>query len=216
MKTTNASGKESGKVRRKTESGRSTRRDDVRIGKRTASDRTGGTRDTHGTRDAYSTRDTHGTRDAHRTSSAHGTRDAYSTRDAHGTRGAHGTRAARGTRGIRGKKASSRKGSSRKNGEVLLTQNRRQNKMSLFLAAMVVFILLIAVAVNGIALSRRLRENRSRARELQQEIQSEEQRAADIEEYSRYTETDAYIEEVAREKLGLIYEGETVFKEENK
>ena len=75
-------------------------------------------------------------------------------------------------------------------------------------------ILLIAVAVNAFSLNRKLHENRARANILQQEIRTEEQRAADIEEYRRYTETDAYIEEIAREKLGLIYEGETVFKEE--
>mgnify|MGYP002627227612 CR=1 FL=1 len=84
----------------------------------------------------------------------------------------------------------------------------------MFLAAMVVLILLVAVSVNGISLTRRLRENRARTLELRQEILAEEQRTKDIEEYRRYTSTDAYIEEVAREKLGLIYEGETVFKEE--
>ena len=96
----------------------------------------------------------------------------------------------------------------------LLSQNRRRDRLSMFLACLVVVILLIAVSVNGMSLNRRLGENRKRARELKQEIHTEEQRAADIEEYRRYTSTDAYIEEVAREKLGLIYEGETVFKEE--
>lgn len=89
-----------------------------------------------------------------------------------------------------------------------------QNRLSMFLAGLVVVILLIAVAVNAVSLNRKLRENKVRAQVLQQEIRAEEQRAADIEEYRRYTQTDAYIEEIAREKLGLIYEGETVFKEE--
>ena len=96
----------------------------------------------------------------------------------------------------------------------LLTQDRRQNNLSMFLAVLVVVILMVAVSVNGMSLNRRLAENRRRAVQLKQEIHTEEQRAADIEEYRRYTSTDAYIEEVAREKLGLIYEGETVFKEE--
>lgn len=84
----------------------------------------------------------------------------------------------------------------------------------MFLASLVILILLVAVSVNGVSLTKRLRENKARTLELQQEIRAEEQRAKDIEEYRRYTSTDAYIEEVAREKLGLIYEGETVFKEE--
>ena len=98
----------------------------------------------------------------------------------------------------------------------LLTQDRRHNSLSMFLAALVVVILMIAVSVNAMSLNRRLADNRKRAVQLKKEIQTEQQRAADIEEYRRYTSTDAYIEEVAREKLGLIYEGETVFKEEKK
>ena len=97
---------------------------------------------------------------------------------------------------------------------VLLTQTSRNDHLSMFLAGLVVVILMIAVSVNGMSLNRRLGENRKRAVQLKKEIQTEEQRAADIEEYRRYTSTDAYIEEIAREKLGLIYEVETVFKED--
>ena len=97
---------------------------------------------------------------------------------------------------------------------VLLTQTSRNDHLSMFLAGLVVVILMIAVSVNGMSLNRRLGENSKRAVQLKKEIQTEEQRAADIEEYRRYTSTDAYIEEIAREKLGLIYEGETVFKED--
>ena len=34
-------------------------------------------------------------------------------------------------------------------------------------------------------------------------------------EYETYTQTKKYIEEVARDKLGLVYEGEILFKDEN-
>lgn len=96
----------------------------------------------------------------------------------------------------------------------LLIQNDRQNLISMVLAVTVVVLILAAVMVNGISLRKRLKENLARERALEIEIQAERERAADIEEYRRYTGTDAYIEEIAREKLGLIYEGETVFKEE--
>lgn len=96
----------------------------------------------------------------------------------------------------------------------LLIQNDRQNLISMILAVTVVVLILAAVMVNGISLRKRLKENLARQRALETEIQTEKERTADIEEYRRYTGTDAYIEEIAREKLGLIYEGETVFKEE--
>lgn len=110
--------------------------------------------------------------------------------------------------------AKKRKNKSKVQNGTLLKLDRRQDRLSMFLAVLVVVILMVAVSVNGMSLNRRLRENRRRTVQLQQEIQTEKQRAADIEEYRRYTSTDAYIEEIAREKLGLIYEGETVFKEE--
>ena len=96
----------------------------------------------------------------------------------------------------------------------LLIQSDRQNLISMVLAVTVVVLILAAVMVNGISLRKRLKENLARERALEIEIQAERERAADIEEYRKYTGTDAYIEEIAREKLGLIYEGETVFKEE--
>jgi cell division protein FtsB len=86
----------------------------------------------------------------------------------------------------------------------------------MILASLVVIIILIVVGVNAVSLGRRLVENKKRLETLREEIRMEDERADDIDEYRRYTRTDAYIEEVAREKLGLIYEGETVFKEENK
>ena len=111
------------------------------------------------------------------------------------------------------RRTSPRSGSRVRNGG-LLTQDRRHNRLSMFLAGLVVVILMIAVSVNAMSLNKRLAENRRRTAQLQKEIQTEQQRTVDIEEYRRYTSTDAYIEEVAREKLGLIYEGETVFKED--
>ena len=46
-------------------------------------------------------------------------------------------------------------------------------------------------------------------------IAAEEERALEIEEFEKYTQTKMYIEEVARDKLGLVYEGEILFKDEN-
>jgi len=47
-----------------------------------------------------------------------------------------------------------------------------------------------------------------------QEIEAEEARSAEIEEYGKYTQTKKFVEEVAKEKLGLVYEGEIIFKDE--
>ena len=45
-------------------------------------------------------------------------------------------------------------------------------------------------------------------------IAEEEKRVEEIEEYRKYTQTQKYVEEVAKEKLGLVNENEIIFKSE--
>jgi len=50
--------------------------------------------------------------------------------------------------------------------------------------------------------------------ELEAEIQREEERAKTLEEFRKYTQTKGYVEKVAQEQLGLVYDGEILFKQE--
>jgi cell division protein FtsB len=83
----------------------------------------------------------------------------------------------------------------------------------MILAVLVVAILFVAVYINGSSMRKELEENQDRIVRLKQEIEEEELRSKSIEEYRAYTETDQFIEQIAREKLGLLYEGETIFRE---
>ena len=76
------------------------------------------------------------------------------------------------------------------------------------LAITVMLVILAAVSVRGLQLQKELTGY--------QEIAEEEQRTKDIEEYSKYTKTDEYVEEVARDKLGLVKQGEIIFKNTGK
>lgn len=49
-------------------------------------------------------------------------------------------------------------------------------------------------------------------KQLQQQIDAQTERAAEIEERRAYVQTKKYIEEVAREKLGLVYKDEIIFE----
>ncbi len=97
--------------------------------------------------------------------------------------------------------------------EIKNGQLSRQNRFSMFLAFLVVIIMLAAVAYNGIGLYGRLRDNRSRKEQLLQEIRQEEERAEQIETYRKFTKTDEFVEQIARERLGLVREGELIFRE---
>ena len=92
--------------------------------------------------------------------------------------------------------------------------NRQQNELNMWLAALVVGILIVVIMVACFGLFQKLQNNNSRIDELNSQIRTEKQRSEDIEEFRQYTETREYIEEIAREKLGLVYEGEVIFKEE--
>ena len=88
----------------------------------------------------------------------------------------------------------------------------RQNRFGLFLAVLVVFLLVIAVSFNGYKLQKKESAYQAREAELQQQIQAEEARAEEIEAFKKYTQTKKYVEEIAKDKLGLVYEGEIIFK----
>ena len=54
----------------------------------------------------------------------------------------------------------------------------------------------------------------AKAESLQQDIEDEQARTEEIDKLKRYMETDEYAEGVARERLGLVKDNETVFKKE--
>lgn len=48
---------------------------------------------------------------------------------------------------------------------------------------------------------------------LEEQIRNEEQRALDLEEYEMYTQSEEFIRNTARTKLGLVNDNEIIFKE---
>ena len=48
--------------------------------------------------------------------------------------------------------------------------------------------------------------------EMMAQLEEEEQRTQEIEELKKYVQTKKYVEEVAKERLGLVYEDEILFK----
>ena len=90
-------------------------------------------------------------------------------------------------------------------------RGKRQNRLGMFLVSVVVVMLLV-VYVNSFLLKQKQDTYKEREAELDELIAAEEQRTTELEELRKYTQTQAYIEEVAKEKLGLVKEGEIVFK----
>ena len=94
-------------------------------------------------------------------------------------------------------------------------RKRRQNKFGMFLVFLVVIMIGVVVAVRSVDMKATLAENRQREAERQDQIAAEQERAEEIEEMEKYSETLGYTEDVAKEKLGLINEGEIIFRDES-
>ena len=77
----------------------------------------------------------------------------------------------------------------------------------------VVLILLISVVSVGSAnLYGKNKEYMAQEQELVAQIEEEKARAEEIDELEDYVGTSEYVEQVAKDKLGLVYENEIIFK----
>ena len=92
-------------------------------------------------------------------------------------------------------------------------RKKRQNKFGMFLVTTVVAMMLIVVAIKSLELRQKLVAYQEKEQLLMEQIEQEKVREKEIEEYEKYTQTKKYIEEVAKDKLGLVYEHEIIFQE---
>ncbi len=97
----------------------------------------------------------------------------------------------------------------------IVVRKKRQNGFSVALVIMVILMLIVVVTFKRIELNEKQKIYDEKEEVLKEQIAEEEERATEIEEYRKYTQTQKYVEEVAKEKLGLVYEDEIIFKEEN-
>ena len=91
-------------------------------------------------------------------------------------------------------------------------RKQKQNKFAMALVTMVLLMLVAVVNIRKVELKEKQAVYIARREELQAKIDREEARAEELKEYEKYTQTQKYIEDIAKEKLGLVYEDEIVFK----
>ena len=94
-------------------------------------------------------------------------------------------------------------------------KRKKQNRLGMFLVTTVVLMLLVVVAVKSVDLREKQESYANREQELLNQIADEENRTEEIEEFKKYTKTKKYAEEIAKDKLGLVYEDEIIFKIED-
>lgn len=94
-------------------------------------------------------------------------------------------------------------------------RKRHQNRFSMFLVTLVVVMVMTVVAVRSVGLQQKIDSKQQELALLEAQIEEEKLREASIEEFAKEVQTKGYIENIAREKLGLVYEGEILFKQDD-
>ena len=100
-----------------------------------------------------------------------------------------------------------------------MTKMRRRKNLKKHLGSIGIFGIVVLMLIFVFVASLRLRvqntNKQERIAELEMQIEDEKKKAEEIEEYSKYVQTKKYAEEVAKDKLGLVYEDEIIFKAED-
>ena len=94
-------------------------------------------------------------------------------------------------------------------------RKRHQNRFSMFLVTLVVVMVMTVVAVRSVGLQQKIDVKRHELELLEAQIEEENLRTLEIEEFAKEVQTKGFIENIAREKLGLVYEGEILFKQDD-
>ena len=89
-----------------------------------------------------------------------------------------------------------------------------QHRLSMVAIASVIIVLVATLSVASISLHAKNKEYMAQEAELEAQIQAEANRAEEIDELEEYVGTDEYVEDVAKEKLGLVYPNEILFEAE--
>lgn len=94
----------------------------------------------------------------------------------------------------------------------------RKNKSGTGTGIIVFVVLCIfgIVAFGKIKLENEKKDLDVRMNALQIQMNDEKERSIDIKNLEAYVQTKKYIEQIAREKLGLVYDYEIIFQEEDK
>lgn len=91
---------------------------------------------------------------------------------------------------------------------------RKDNLKGMMGICAVVAVLLISLSVQSSSIKQKNAGYAKQEEQLKKQIAAEEERTKEIQDMEEYMQTDEYVAEVARDKLGLVYDDETIFKPE--
>lgn len=113
-----------------------------------------------------------------------------------------------------------KKADSKKYGRhAVIIRNRRITHNYTWLAGLVVIVLMVVICSAVNKASDKLEDKKAgyerQIQELDNQIAQQKQRKADLQTRAIYITTKQFVEEFAREKLGLVFEDEIIFRPED-
>lgn len=94
-------------------------------------------------------------------------------------------------------------------------RDRWANRFAIIGITVVVGFLAVAVNIRGASLKKQQKDNTIRMESLSAAIEEESQRSAELNDEKVRVKTKQYIEQMAREKLGLVMPDEVVIEPKN-
>lgn len=94
------------------------------------------------------------------------------------------------------------------------TRKKEKRKNGLKIIAVAVLVLFAVITYSSIGLQEEKRALEKQQSELQAQLQEEQDRSEELEEKRAYMQTVRYIEDIARNFLGLVYPDETILRPE--
>lgn len=79
----------------------------------------------------------------------------------------------------------------------------------------IVFMFLIVMSIQIVKLYKEDQTYIAKEKELNEQLEDATEEQQQLADYEQYTQSQQYIEEVAKSKLGLVYNNEIVFKEQD-
>ena len=95
-------------------------------------------------------------------------------------------------------------------------KRKKKMKKGLPLIVVVVIVFVVCVGIRSASLKKQSGELTKKQEILESQIKEEEQRTKDLEALEKYMQTKKYMEDIAKNKLGLVYPDEILIEPGNK
>ena len=94
------------------------------------------------------------------------------------------------------------------------SSRRDDNRVGKICIGIILFVFVAVMTVQINKVYQKDQEKIAEEQELREQLQYELERQEELKEYQEYIKSSEYVEDIAESKLGLLYENQIIFREE--